>query len=504
MVSIHRHTSSTGKKNRKMQKQICSLYYGQVTLLVVACLYGVAFWIWPHSSVDVSSLLLLTAASTDNSTTMASVDSNVALPSPISPISSTKNYNNNNNIVIPEYAKLPLDKTQHKLPSWMIEYFSWHASQRAAMTAQNWNTTNSQFQFLIMRCLHTDKICGGLSDRLQSLPFQLLMGYRHKRILLIYWERPFPLEEFLLPPQGGLDWLVPSYMLAALPRKDTALSNAPRTEKLLSSHLQNQQIVWIRDQTHNHGRSDYNALQQEVVSTSNNGTPPQHQLASFDEVFHDVWHMVLTPAPPVAQLIEKWMHQLDLIPGEYVSTHIRALYGVQNRSNDNIDTWTQHALDCTTQLRPQGPFFVASDSTRAQQTALEYGRQRKFKVVSRFHDTPPLHLDKSVTSSSSTILSPADYYDVFVDLYLLGNSRGLAYNVGGYGKLGLLLGFNASNGIQHQKGGVPWNKKGDMTKITLPQCSFQGIAVVTDGKHQPKDSQGTSSNGLSYFVPPMQ
>ena len=382
-----------------------------------------------------------------------------------------------------ELAILPIHRTSHKLPKWMLDYFQWHQSQRAALTTDNWDS--GTYKFLIMRCLQDDKICGGTSDRLQSLPYVLLLAYTSHRILFIYWKRPFRLEEFLLPPHGGLDWRVPSFMVDHLPpHTDVPLTFAPRAARLLpSKQMESKLIVYTRDQTHNHGKSVYDQYHEYKNHTSR-----------FDQVFSDAWRMVLTPVPSVATRIQKWMQSFGLVPGAYVAAHCRALYGVHNRSLDEITEWTQTAIRCATQVRPEGPVFFASDSTHAQKVALDYGNEQHVTVVSRFHEKEPLHLEVNATGKI-----PADYYDIFVDLYLLGNSRGMAFNVGGYGKLGLILGFDSTAGIQYQQGGVPW--KGGMTQVKVNQCELKKrpMTTITQDVSTIVSTHQTSS----FFVPPV-
>eukprot|EP00797_Seminavis_robusta_P020170 Sro307_g113170.1 n/a (378) ;mRNA; r:12564-13697 len=373
------------------------------------------------------------------------------------------------------------------MPQWMLEYFQWHQQQRAQLTAQNWN--KGRFKFLIMRCLHSE-ICGGTSDRLQSLPYQLLMAYQQKRILLIYWQRPFPLEEFLLPPRGGLDWRVPEYMqqkLLAEHQDSLPLVYAPTGSKIINSPPMKQKlVVWARDQTHNHGKAVYDQYHERTKQETNR----------FETVFHDAWRMVLTPAPPVARKIEFWMQKLGLISGDYAAVHVRALYGVHNRSLADIQAWTKNAIHCGTQLWPPGPFLFASDSSQAQQFALDYGQQHGVPVVSRLHDTEPLHMDVRYDNATSS-LGPSDYYDTFVDLYLLGNARAVAYNVGGYGKLGLIMGFDSKAGIQHQRGGVPWAH--GVTGVKLHQCGLRKASTQSaDG-----NPQTLIKRKMPFFVPPM-
>jgi hypothetical protein len=89
------------------------------------------------------------------------------------------------------------------LPHWMKEYFSWHRQKTL-------EPTKFSQRYLILQCLEQDKQCGGLADRLLALPFLILLASQSRRILLIVWTVPFPLEEFLLPRTNGVDWMLPA------------------------------------------------------------------------------------------------------------------------------------------------------------------------------------------------------------------------------------------------------------------------------------------------------
>jgi len=60
--------------------------------------------------------------------------------------------------------------------------------------------------------------CGGLHDRLGQLPWDIYLAMRLKRVLLISWQRPRALENFLLPPEANkdtlvIDWTIPESQL---------------------------------------------------------------------------------------------------------------------------------------------------------------------------------------------------------------------------------------------------------------------------------------------------
>jgi hypothetical protein len=91
-----------------------------------------------------------------------------------------------------------------------LEYLVWHKQQRDTLTPSNWESR----RFLIMQCLDKMGHCGGTADRLKSFVFLLRIAHESQRIFLIYWNMPTRLDEFLVPPKGGIDWRVPTFMVS--------------------------------------------------------------------------------------------------------------------------------------------------------------------------------------------------------------------------------------------------------------------------------------------------
>ena len=105
------------------------------------------------------------------------------------------------------------DDPSSKLPSWMKRYLNWHKHQRAKVeSSKTQKGVFSSNRFLVMYCSPVDNNCGGTSDRLKPIPFMLRIAYYTKRLLFIHWTKPARLEEFLVPPKGGLDWRLPDWM----------------------------------------------------------------------------------------------------------------------------------------------------------------------------------------------------------------------------------------------------------------------------------------------------
>jgi len=323
------------------------------------------------------------------------------------------------------------------LPSWIKDYFAWHKQERSKVTRKNWK----EFKYLWMRCLATDGRCGGTADRIKSVPFILYWAARTKRLLMIYWGRPAPLEEFLVPPPfGGIDWRTPPYV-----------------HKLCegSSYLGSTDIF------HRILRRDGEICVASKYQSWSAGSLPYDELAPgppFSVVFRDIWRTLFTPSPPVAGRIKDALKTLGLKPGAYVAAHLRGLYAIKTRPNHQLEGLAENAIRCATHLRPRGPIYFASDSKYAvDHLRRKYGdnsnSSKRIRVVSLQRSYQPLHVEKT---PNWTERHPSEYYDTFVDLYLLGLSRCLTYGAGGYGQWGLWMGYDASCYIQHGNARKPY------------------------------------------------
>lgn len=98
------------------------------------------------------------------------------------------------------------DIEYRRIPTWMKEYFDWHRLQTTTMNQTNWYHENRKY--LIIRCLRGER-CGGLSDRIKPMPAFVALAAHTRRILMIRWTKPAPLEEFLVPNE--INWTMPAY-----------------------------------------------------------------------------------------------------------------------------------------------------------------------------------------------------------------------------------------------------------------------------------------------------
>jgi hypothetical protein len=317
------------------------------------------------------------------------------------------------------------------LPLWMKEYFEWHRDQRHKMELATTETEKSQFRFLVVTCLESAPKCGGTADRLRPIPFYVRVASETNRILLVRWERPAPLESFLLPPTDGVDWRVPHWLVDVV-RHNAEPSVVTTVKGMLGIAGGDDTIVRARLQAHDHGSDYYN---EKAVAM---GEPKD----AFRQHYRDCWYTLFTPVAAISSRIESELRRTKLIPGQYAFAHLRAYYGVEgssvagsgDRSHALIEKWTRNAINCVSRLRPGGPYFFSSDSAYARHVAVEYGMQRNVSIAvrtemsTRNDDEEAIHLDLVADWKSR---EPSEYYDIFVDLYLMSMGRCMSYNVGG-------------------------------------------------------------------------
>jgi hypothetical protein len=360
------------------------------------------------------------------------------------------------------------------LPVWMKEYFEWHHEQVSQLNETNWKSQ----RYLVLRCLQQDRKCGGAADRLRVVPVALLVAHQFNRILLIHWERPCPLREFLVPPiTGGLDWRIPAWLQERLKfrKRPLILTLNPHATELLA---QSPDLV-LADmllQINDHGASYYfqHTSYHAILNITNDNehsdtrqkssTPASTSTNSFalEDIYLHVWDILFQPSPAVAALIQKQMQELQLTDNNYAAVHIRSQYLRDKSSIAKHAPHFRNAVHCASQLLPGASIFIAADAAAVTEYAVNYGREKaaasaaKVKgataiaVVARptiSNSTNPLHLDRgsdylatgAQIIEQEAVRRPSDYYDIFVDLYLLARSKCIALHTGGYGHWARLM-----------------------------------------------------------------
>ena len=87
------------------------------------------------------------------------------------------------------------------VPKWVSSYVTWHQEQL------RYHLNDPSTKFLTVAG-HKQHACGGLSDRFRALPCFILVANKTGRVLFVHW-KIFRLDDFLVPPVGGLNWTLP-------------------------------------------------------------------------------------------------------------------------------------------------------------------------------------------------------------------------------------------------------------------------------------------------------
>ena len=95
----------------------------------------------------------------------------------------------------------------------VVEYFEWHKQERFRLVSSTEPDVWTKTPLLVMQCLkEEDSKCGGTADRTKPFLFLLREAYMTKRLMFIHWTLPARLEEFLVPPIGGMNWRAPKQL----------------------------------------------------------------------------------------------------------------------------------------------------------------------------------------------------------------------------------------------------------------------------------------------------
>jgi len=341
------------------------------------------------------------------------------------------------------------DALKH-LPDWLKEYVVWHKYQRRN------NLYSRKTKYLTVACINTG-ICGGISDRLRPIPYFLLLAHKTNRVLFIKWQK-YQLEDFLLPPVGGLDWRLPEDIDIGEKYDATTLELSPIFENPKHPLNKKKNLV-VRA-----NRDLYRMLVKKeyfVTEDRPHGT------------FGDVWRVLFDPVPPLKAQIKKTMKSLKLTPKKYVSAHYRSrdrTFRSKHTAAEELEAlWSNHqsdtydiekVIECAhTAPSYEGyPIYFTASNTNDVRYALDHSPFSKtnpgvligLRNTVRFHSDKPAHDVKF--KEVSVLKDPTDLYPAFIDLYLLANSACVSFGKLGFGRLGGYIGVEECmiDGRDHQ------------------------------------------------------
>ena len=286
-------------------------------------------------------------------------------------------------------------------------------------------------------CEHSSHSFVVVTSRQYSVPFFLKIAASTQRLLVIQWTKPAALEEFLVPPMGGIDWRV--YPGVDVMLQKSSIKVGTQDTILQYAVQQNATVLQVKFQSHDHGAVYYDKYRESMDEVD------------FNIIFHTVWNILFTPSIPLSSSIDDTMRNANIRPGQYTAAHLRALYLEDKRTISMVQGWTQNAVNCAfqlQQLKDNRTVYFAADSDKALQYAISYGKIFNVDVVTpaKTYRQDPLHLDKT---PDWQLRPPADFYDAFIDLYIMSLSNGVAYGMGGYGRFAALMSKNFNHSMLH-------------------------------------------------------
>lgn len=293
-------------------------------------------------------------------------------------------------------------------------YVDWHSNER------KYHLNDSSARYLTVVC-HLSSRCGGIAMRLKSIPFYLEVANKTNRVLFIKWEK-FQLEDFLVPPEGGLDWRLPDGI--DIGNKPDAISK---------------EIFEILNSKHHLLHNKKNLVVRPNVELLDTKTLRSEQKPLGMGSYSNIMDILFTPVPSLEKEIGKTMRSLGLKRKKYVAAHYRPLTDNYMDIDDKTIYDMHRAIDCAvhaagddrslrvyfTSYQTHYVDYILNDSPYSQ------SRKSPVKVVGVDHAIR-LHSDKSHLGYED----PTTLYPAFIDLWLMKYSKCASYGHLGFGKFG--------------------------------------------------------------------
>lgn len=216
-------------------------------------------------------------------------------------------------------------------PDWIQEYVEWHQQVRKSFPGMELFENPKAPPLLVRTCLG---LCGGLHDRVGQLPWDLYLAFKTKRVLLMAWQRPKSLENFLIP-SGYLNWTIPqeahfgfndmhrvrniTELFQGYPEdgpNDQFFSNDvdKALERANTGVFRNTRILRHRIL----GHLGEKALEKRIRAIGG-----AYQNVHESPLFGKIFWLFFKPSKAVGQKTKQIMMDLNLIPGSYTAVHCR-------------------------------------------------------------------------------------------------------------------------------------------------------------------------------------
>jgi len=351
------------------------------------------------------------------------------------------------------------------LPDWITKYIEYHNQMRAKYPGKEIFTNPDAPPLLIRVCLG---LCGGLHDRLGQLPLDLSMANETGRIFLLQWQKPHPLEEYLLPNE--FDWTVPEgvgYDDMHAARAHTYLDLEPGTSL---KDLDN-----VIEDMKNGDLSKIRILNTKLLGDQkgellSSRLKKAHETDMIDDTltFGRIFWSFFQINPKVQNLIMEQKEILQLHKNNYVAVHCRTRHPkgwskdkpppraeVEGYPADKSDiifegyekeftvSVATHAIKCAQALQKNHPHaenidhfaepvYLLTDTfkvTNHMVSSPESPFSEDNQVIARDDSVPSFHIDRKKGRSIE------EHYGTFLDLFFMIEARCITYGIGNFGRL---------------------------------------------------------------------
>mmetsp|Transcript_42698 Transcript_42698/g.103258 ORF Transcript_42698/g.103258 Transcript_42698/m.103258 type:complete len:446 (+) Transcript_42698:206-1543(+) len=333
-----------------------------------------------------------------------------------------------------------------RIPDWIQGYKIWHKRQRRRYDKEG----ATDVKFLVVACLKRTQ-CGGLSDRIRSIPYWLVLAEKTDRVLLIHWSKKFKLEDFWIPPRSDeLDWTLferwktrPPFINSCILKPAKVLPefhDESNHQGIMNSLQSSEGVVCVKT------RADLTSIVYDSF-----GTTDINQI-----VVSNVFQSLFNPTETLQEYINTIKkEQIGLNANEqYLAAHIRALYPLKSESGLVFPTWQEHsemikrwahkavesvigAYKKTQNSQANAslpPVYVASDSADVVDYLLSSNASWPTRLLGLKKSLPRHHLELDTANNSAY-----DMFPLFFDISMLSHAKCLSFGIGSYGKLGARL-----------------------------------------------------------------
>ncbi|CAB9528831.1 expressed unknown protein [Seminavis robusta] len=386
-------------------------------------------------------------------------------------------------------------RNRFALPEWLDEFLKTQPANNPQ--AHHEMLTNPDNKFIVITCYkHSNnklEDCGGFSDRLALMPYQLWLAHKTGRKFLIKYYKPLPLEEFLVPPPDGFDWRLPDgYLMDEWYEYGNRTANQYKGERRVAWHTRIEEDKWkdkkVIFMNSNLAIPAVQPRQDELV-----GTPA-------DDLWPALFRRLFQPSPGVAKSLSPLTKKLKA--GMYAVAHVRAkwpnpAFGRLNYKNQKwwkadkeggeldmedtntsriISTLANHAVECAVRVMPETEYvYLASDSSELVvylQTKSPYWSSTGEISKMSWPGADPTMANSTkatehgwgvpaweIPTTAKTVARPdfekaAPHFDgakwdrpeggypVFEDMWMMAHAKCHTTGVGGFGRLGSVLSGN--------------------------------------------------------------